>query len=37
MSNTMYNNINQMVLGKQTPQETFDAMNTKVNELIEDK
>lgn len=37
MSNTIYNNINQMVLGKQTPQETFDAMNTKVNELIEDK
>lgn len=37
MSNTMYNNINQMVLGKQTPQKTFDAMNTKVNELIEDK
>ncbi len=37
MSNTMYNNINQMVLGEQTPQEAFDAMNTKVNELIEEK
>ena len=37
MSNTMYNNINQMVLGEQTPQEAFDAMNAKVNELIEKK
>lgn len=37
MSNTMYNSINQMVLGKMTPEEAFDAMNTKVNELIEDK
>ena len=37
MSNTIYNNINQMVLGEQTPQEAFDAMNTKVNELIEEK
>lgn len=37
MSNTMYNNINQMVLGEQTPQEAFDAMNAKVNELIEEK
>ena len=34
MSNTMYNNINQMVLGEQTPQEAFDAMNAKVNQLI---
>ena len=33
----MYNNINQMVLGEQTPQEAFDAMNAKVNELIEKK
>ncbi len=37
MSNTMYNNINQMVLGEQTPQEAFDTMNAKVNELIEEK
>lgn len=37
MSNTMYNNINQMVLGEQTPQEAFGAMNAKVNELIEKK
>ena len=37
MSNTMYNNINQMVLGEQTPQGAFDAMNAKVNELIEKK
>lgn len=37
MSNTMYNNINQRVLGEQTPQEAFDAMNAKVNELIEKK
>lgn len=37
MSNTMYNNINKMVLGDQTPQEAFDAMNAKVNELIEEK
>lgn len=37
MSNTMYNNINQMVLGEQTPQEAFDTMNAKVNELIEKK
>ena len=37
MSNTMYNNINQMVLGEQTPQEAFDAMNAKVNELVEKK
>lgn len=35
MSNTMYNNINKMALGKSSPEEAFEAMNTKVNELIE--
>ena len=33
MSNTMYNNINQMVLGEQTPEEAFDAMDAKIKEL----
>ena len=37
MSNTIYNNVNKMVLGEITPEEAFDAMNTKVNELIEEK
>lgn len=37
MSNTIYNNVNQMVLGKLSPEEAFDKMNTKVNELIEEK
>ena len=33
MSNTIFNNINRMVLGEQTPEEAFAAMNEKVNEL----
>lgn len=37
MSNTMYNNVNKMVLGEVSPEEAFDSMNKKVNELIEEK
>ena len=33
MSNAMFNNINRMVMGEQTPEEAFAAMNEKVNEL----
>lgn len=33
MSNTIFNNINRMVMGEQTPEEAFAAMNEKVNEL----
>ena len=35
MTNAMYNNINQMVLGNQTPEEAFDAMDQKVKELLQ--
>lgn len=33
MSNAIYNNINKMVLGEQSPEEAFDAMSKKVDEL----
>ena len=33
MSNTIFNNINRMVLGEQTPEKAFEAMNEKVSEL----
>ncbi len=34
MSNTMYNNVNSMVLGDKTPEEAFEAMDSKVKELL---
>ncbi len=33
MSNAIYNAVNTMVLGNQTPEEAFDAMNAKITEL----
>lgn len=33
MSNTIFNNVNKMVLGQQTPEQAFDAMDKKVKEL----
>ena len=34
MTNTIYNNVNSMVLGDQTPEEAFDAMDAKIKELL---
>lgn len=34
MSNTIYNNINKMVLGKLSPEKAFDAMDKKIKELV---
>lgn len=33
MSNAIYNNINKMVLGEQTPEEAYETMSKKVDEL----
>lgn len=34
MSNAIYNNVNKMVMGEISAQEAFDAMNSKVSELV---
>lgn len=34
MTNTIYNNINKMVLGKLSPEKAFDAMDKKIKELV---
>lgn len=34
MTNTIYNNVNKMVLGELTAEEAFNAMNDKINELV---
>lgn len=37
MSNAIFNNLNKMVLGEQSPEDAFTAMNDKVSELAKEK
>lgn len=34
MSNTIYNNVNKMVLGEISPEKAFDTMDKKIKELV---
>lgn len=37
MTNAIYNNLNKMVLGEQSPEEAFKGMNDKISELAKEK